>query len=139
LYYFLTQSETGDISGPYYENLEFHRVSIRVPTTTEARNEVQNDPSASSVVLRRQKTRHADQKSGKFVRIPTTARLSDGLCSSIVVDPDYAPKSSFPGSSAVNVDEGRRFVKFGYSQNEVWNWLHREDINANNNVVEKVK
>lgn len=25
----------------------------------------------------------------------------------------------------------RKLVKFGYSQHEVWNWLHREDVNAN--------
>jgi hypothetical protein len=31
----------------------------------------------------------------------------------------------------------RKFVKFGYSQHEVWNWLHREDVNANQISVDQ--
>ena len=143
--FLLIQSEAGDITGPYYENLEFHRVSIRVPTTTTttttaARNDVKNDLSVSNVVLRRHKNRQVDKKTGLFVRTPattTTTRLSDGV---VVVDTDFVEKTSFPRPTSVNVVDGRKFVKFGYSQHEVWNWLHREDVNANNNAicVEKV-
>jgi hypothetical protein len=66
--------------------------------------------------------------------------LSDGQ-SNVAVDADFVDKMSFPRQTLVNVVDGRKFVKFGYSQHEVWNWLHREDVNANNNAIyaEKVQ
>ena len=138
------QSEAGDITGPFYENMEFHRVSIRVPTTAStSKGDAKNDASLSNVVLRRNKNRFADKKSGLLVRTPT--RMSDCFNNGVNGgDVDYIDKGSFqrPTSAAVNVVDGRKFVKFGYSQHEVWNWLHREDVNnVNNNSsvsVEKV-
>jgi hypothetical protein len=55
----------------------------------------------------------------------------------VVVDrtPFQRPTST---SSSFNIVDGRRFVKFGYSQHEVWNWLHREDVNNQAFHAEKV-
>ena len=91
--------------------------------------------------MRRQKNRQVDPKSGFFVR---ASRISDGFS----VDNDVVDKSSFrrPLSQQQQQQQqhqqqqlpptvSRKFVKFGYSQHEVWNWLHREDVNANNNAI----
>jgi len=84
--------------------------------------------------MRRQKNRQVDPKSGLFVR---ASKISDGLSlnTDVVVD-----KASFHRPLSQQQQQqlpptfSRKFVKFGYSQHEVWNWLHREDVNANNNV-----
>jgi hypothetical protein len=114
--YFLNfnlQSDSGEISGPHYENLEFHRVSIRVPTTG-AKGVGLNDSLSSNVAL--QKKLNVDRKS-TFLAAPSP-RTSN-------VDGDVVDKQ-YPA----NVVDSKKFVKFGYSQHEVWNWLHQEDVNA---------
>jgi hypothetical protein len=109
------QSDSGEISGPHYENLEFHRVSIRVPTTG-AKGVGFNDSLSSNVALQRQKKLNVDRKS-TFLAAPSPRTSNvDGD----VVDKQYQ----------ANVVDSKKFVKFGYSQHEVWNWLHQEDGNA---------
>ena len=90
-------------------------------------------------MLRRQKNRQVDPKSGLFVRASRISADGFSVDSSDVVD-----KSSFRRLlSQQNHQQhqqlpptvSRKFVKFGYSQHEVWNWLHREDVNANNNAI----
>ena len=87
-----------------------------------------------NVVLRRQKNRGVDKKSALFVRA-TSTRLND-----VDFENDAVDKTSFRHSSFYRQQQqvpvvSRKFVKFGYSQHEVWDWLHMEDINANNNAI----
>jgi hypothetical protein len=87
-----------------------------------------------NVVLRRQKNRGVDKKSGLFVRASST-RLSDVDVENEAFDKMPFRHSSFHRQQKQVPVVGRKFVKFGYSQHEVWDWLHMEDINANNNAI----
>ncbi|TRY67147.1 hypothetical protein TCAL_02951 [Tigriopus californicus] len=88
---------------PLYENLDFHRVKISIP-------------GSKPVMLH---DHHHSQYMGSKRHLPP-------VNSRIVRGQRVKNKRPISGET-MNESDRKRFEKFGYSSNEVWNWLYIED------------
>ncbi|XP_040567204.2 uncharacterized protein [Lepeophtheirus salmonis] len=95
---------------PLYENLDFHRVKISVPGggggyRRRLRQQMMLNPHM------KQPFRQSNNQNRRRMT-PTRPRAQDDSVSSVDGGGD------------------KKFEKFGYSRNEVWNWLYTEDENG---------
>lgn len=90
---------------PLYENLDFHRVKISIP--------------GSRPVMLHDHHHHSQYMGGSKRHLPT-------VNSRIVRGQRVKNKRPISGDT-LNESDRKRFEKFGYSSNEVWNWLYIED------------
>ena len=100
-----------------YENLEFHRVKISVPGHNGGRPFLLNN-AASGCLDRRKKTPLVNS------RVIRRAGRVRG------VRPNGGTGQTMAAAAAQNLSEQeyrKRFEKFGYSRNEVWNWLYTDE------------
>ena len=109
---------------PIYENLEFHRVKISVPGSNGKRGKkmllhdvvTKGDHSVNSRVIKRQ-NRVAKKPPIGPQQQQQQQQLSHNVQSSAAASSHEAMK--------------KKFEKFGYSKNEVWNWLYTDNEEEN--------
>jgi hypothetical protein len=96
---------------PIYENLEFHRVKISVPGSRKPMLLTDRAPTVvnTRIVKRKQRVNKA------------TGRPCGVAKSGLETNNNNVSESNDRSN------ELRKFEKFGYSRNEVWNWLYTDE------------
>ena len=107
-----------------YENLEFHRVKISVPGHNGGRPFLLNNAASSSGCLDRRK-RAPNVVNSRVIR--RAGRVKGARPNGCVAPGQSAVAAAAAAQSLSEQEYRKRFEKFGYSRNEVWNWLYTDE------------
>ena len=107
-----------------YENLEFHRVKISVPGHNGGRPFLLNNAASSSGCLDRRKRAPVAVNSRVIRR---AGRVKGARPNGCVAAGQSAIAAAAAAQSLSEQEYRKRFEKFGYSRNEVWNWLYTDE------------
>ena len=105
-----------------YENLEFHRVKISVPGHNGGRPFLLNN-AASGCLDRRKRTPLVNSRVIRRAGRVKGARPNGGTGQTTAAAVAAAAAAHNPSEQEYR----KRFEKFGYSRNEVWNWLYTDE------------
>ena len=108
-----------------YENLEFHRVKISVPGHNGGRPFLLNNAASSSGCLDRRKRAPNNVVNSRVIR--RAGRVKGARPNGCVTAGQSAVAVAAAAQSLSEQEYRKRFEKFGYSRNEVWNWLYTDE------------
>ena len=108
-----------------YENLEFHRVKISVPGHNGGRPFLLNNAASSSGCLDRRKRAPNNVVNSRVIR--RAGRVNGARPNGCVAAGQSAIAAAAAAQSLSEQEYRKRFEKFGYSRNEVWNWLYTDE------------
>ena len=106
-----------------YENLEFHRVKISVPGHNGGRPFLLNNAASSGCLDRRK--RAPNVVNSRVIR--RAGRVKGARPNGCVAPGQSAVAAAAAAQSLSEQEYRKRFEKFGYSRNEVWNWLYTDE------------
>ena len=110
-----------------YENLEFHRVKISVPGHNGGRPFLLNN-AASGCLDRRKRAPLVNSRVIRRAGRVKGARPNGGAIQTTTAPAEAAVAAAAAAAQNLSEQEYRkRFEKFGYSRNEVWNWLYTDE------------
>ena len=112
------KGEDGSGGDHTYENLEFHRVKISVPGHNGGKPFLLNN-AASGCLDRRKKTPLVNSRVIRRGGRVKGARPNGGT--------GHTMEGAAAAAQNLSEADKKRFEKFGYSRNEVWNWLYTDE------------